>query len=121
MNDSGHSSTSDPTRKPPKKPKNLNLPSPEGCDNFLKTTPPADLDNPEEGGKPERKTQRSLSGVSEKDREMFEYIESLQKDLDSSSVEALITENTFDYIEKFYKLVERVLELKQQNFKLQKR
>lgn len=132
MNDSIQSSN-DTTKKPPKKPKSersIKLPTPppdpwESTHPMYPKTPCPNKDGIENtNGKEKEKTERSPSGVSE-DREMFDYIESLHKSIYSRSTSAfapaIVTEEAFDHLEKLYKLMEQMLELREQNVKLHRR
>ncbi|XP_066252103.1 myosin-11 isoform X2 [Euwallacea similis] len=119
---------SDPTRKTLKKSKlekTLQLPIiPNPESSFPKTPCSNEIDEDVTEAKMFKKTERSISGVSEKDREIFEYIESLQTELCSKSAAECATlsaERAYDHLEQVYKLMERVVELRQQNFKLQRR
>ncbi|KAL1505345.1 hypothetical protein ABEB36_004932 [Hypothenemus hampei] len=82
-------------------------------------TPPPD---PWKKADDEIKNERSPSVVSDKDREMFEYIESLHRNVYSRSTSSTVfTEEAFDHLEKLYKLMEQMLDLREQNFKLHRR
>lgn len=123
MNDNLHTANDTP-KKPPKKPKPLKLPTPPPDPwNEASTCPKAP--GKEENAEEKCKEKRSMSGVTENDREMFEYIESLHKSVYSRSTStfapAIITEEAFDHLEKLYKLMEQMLELREQNVKLHRR
>ncbi|XP_048524148.1 uncharacterized protein LOC109539281 isoform X4 [Dendroctonus ponderosae] len=123
MNDSLHTAN-DTTKKPPKKPKPLKLPTPPP-DPWNEPSTCPKTPGKEDNGEEKCKEKRSLSGVTENDREMFEYIESLHKSVYSRSTStfapAIITEEAFDHLEKLYKLMEQMLELREQNVKLHRR
>lgn len=84
------------------------------------TTSPSDQQDP---GKSSRTRK-----LSDKDAEIFEYLESLQKEVHpalarSTSVfaPAIAAEDAFDHLEKLYKLMEQMLALREQNAKLHRR
>lgn len=88
-------------------------------------TPPPDPNTIE--NQQEQTVKSSKKGL-DKDAEIFEYLESLQKEVHptlarSTSVfaPAIATEDAFDHLEKLYKLMEQMLALREQNAKLHRR
>lgn len=87
-------------------------------------TPPPDPNEPETTNE----NRKSPKKISDKDAEIFEYLESLQKETRpslgrSASVfaPAVAAEDAFDHLEKLYKLMEQMLLLREQNAKLHRR
>ncbi|XP_050303352.1 uncharacterized protein LOC126741081 [Anthonomus grandis grandis] len=108
------------SKKPPKKAKWVKLPTPPPDpwevphQSYTKTPYPT---------KDECETEQSECGISDKDKEIFEYIDSLHKNAYSTSAfaPAIVTEEAFDHLDKLYKLMEQMLELREQNVKLHRR
>ncbi|CAG9772512.1 unnamed protein product [Ceutorhynchus assimilis] len=120
----GVNSPNETTKKPSKKSKlersiKLPTPPPDPWDNVHTTYPKTP--GPGKDAEDKEKTERS----SDKDKELFEYIESLHKSLysrtSSAFAPAIVTEEAFDHMERLYKLMDQMLELRDQNVKLHRR
>ncbi|XP_030755568.1 uncharacterized protein LOC115881955 [Sitophilus oryzae] len=105
-------------KKPPKKPKlerGVKLPTP----------PPDPWEALSENSPKTPQNHKSESVEDGDDREVLDYIESLHKNLYSRSsstfAPAQVTEEAFDHLEKLYKLMEQMLELREQNVRLHRR
>ncbi|XP_076260614.1 uncharacterized protein LOC143196635 isoform X5 [Rhynchophorus ferrugineus] len=115
--------TSDVARKPPKKPKlerGYKLPTPppdpwEAVPSTCRSSQTNKSESVEDGNEKDK----------EKEREVLDYIELLHKRLYSRSCStfgpAVVTEEAFDHLEKLYKLMEQMLELREQNVRFHRR
>lgn len=88
-------------------------------------TPPPDPNSSDNHQDTVNKTTKKLS---DKDAEIFEYLESLQKEMHptlarttSVFAPAIAAEDAFEHLEKLYKLMEQMLMLREQNAKLHRR